>query len=467
MSPHSPFWCGPRRACFAIACLALAASTRLHALVDTNKDGISDVWAALYPTAGGPAADPDRDGANNGAESLAGTDPLDPADHLTATVAVDPGTIYSTFTKGDIVARWHGVVGKRYRIQTSTNLTSWSTTNQLVCVEPDCVVTVRFTSTTDTATARFWRVQAFDNDANTNGVTDWEELNRVPATDPYAGARTTFAGPFMPFALCFANSHWAIGPAEQITLSQNAGYGGFALSSYDFSAARLKQFADHADVQSGRFRIPAILWWTNSTPLTATYLASTLDPILDQLVRMDCALWVVIDDIAPDPIPTGYKSNSPENVALAVAKLHVIADRCVAKGGRLVLYPHAGTTFICTEEALAIYQQLAALGHPEVRLSLHLCHEQAAGKMAQIATTVANAAPYLVIASINGSNGSGDIKPLDQGTYEPTPFLKALAAVGYSGPMTLHTYNLGDPRLDDHLVRSRLRWEQLITPPAP
>jgi sugar phosphate isomerase/epimerase len=144
-----------------------------------------------------------------------------------------------------------------------------------------------------------------------------------------------------------------------------------------------------------------------------------------------------------------------------------MADRCAAKGVRIVLYPHSDTTFVCIEEALAIYRQLSALGHPEVRLSIHLCHEQSAGRMAQITTISAAAAPYLVLASINGSSGYGDIRPLDQGTYDPTPFLQALAAVGFAGPMTLHTYNLRDPRLDNHLVRSRLRWEQLVTQPAP
>ncbi len=456
MLPHRTSVHDRRRAIITVAMLvACAMVTPSRGLVDTDRNGISDVWASLYPTAGGPTADPDGDGANNLAESLAGTNPVDPADRLTASIAVDPGTSYSTFNRGDLVAHWRGVVGKRYRLQSSTNLTSWGTVNQLVCTEPDCAVTVRFTTTTDTATARYWRVQAFDHDANADGITDWEELNRVPATDPYAGARTTLACPLLPFALCFANSHWTIPPAEQIALSQTAGYAGLALSSYDVSATRLEQFADHPDVQAGRFRIPALLWWVDSNPLTADFITKILDPILDQLVRMDCALWVVIAG-----------THDAAGRAAALAKLHTIADRCAAKNGRLVLYPHAGTTFVCTSEALSLYRDLASLGHPEVRLSIHLCHEQAAGKMAQIATTVADAAPYLAIASINGSNNGGDIKPLDQGTYDPTPFLQALAAVGFSGPMTLHTYNLRDPRLDNHLVRSRLRWEQLVAPPV-
>ncbi len=433
---------------------AVAALPALHALIDTNQDGISDLWAALYPSAGAPTADPDNDGLANLAEATAGTNPGSAADRLAVALEVDPGTQYSAFTKGDLVGRWRGVVGKRYRIQSSTDLKNWGTVNQLVCVDPECRVIFRPVYSTDSAPARHWRVVALDHDSNGNGATDWEQLRQ--RTDPWAGARTTLASPLIPFALCFANSNWSIPPAEQITLAQQAGYAGLALSSYDVSASRLKQFADHADVQSGRFRIPAILWWVDSKPLAADFVTKTLDPILDQLVRMDCALWVVVDGAHDDA-----------GRAAALAKLHTIADRCAAKNGRLVLYPHAGTTFTTTAEALSLYRDLAALGHPEVRLSVHLCHEQAAGKMAQIATTVTDAAPYLAIASIDGSNNGGDIKPLDQGTYDPTPFLKALADAGYSGPMVLHTYNLGDPRLDNHLVRSRIRWAQLVAPPGP
>lgn len=458
------------------AALALAfAVTPLHALIDANKDGISDVWASLYPNAGAPAADPDRDGATNLTESFAGTDPLDASDHLAVVAEVDPGTIYSASSKGDIVLRWWGLLNKRYRIQASTDLRNWGTVNQVIGLDRECRVTmkvryvppVKEPTKPDPAPIKFYRVVAFDHDSNVNGATDWEETNILPATDPFAGARTTLASPLIPFALCFANANWMIAPAEQIGLSLKAGYSGLVVSSYDVDAGRLKKFADHADVVSGKFRIPAMLWWTSTSPLTDTFLATTLDPVLDQAVRMDMALWVVIDDPNPDPAPTGYRSNSPENIALAVAKLHVIADRCLAKGGRLVLYPHAGTTFIDTEEALSVYHQLAALGHPEVRLSLHLCHEQAAGAMGRLATTVANAAPYLVLASVNGSNSWADIKPLDQGSYDPTPFLKVLADVGYTGPMVLHTYALRDPRLDDHLVRSLIRWNQLVAVPGP
>jgi hypothetical protein len=34
--------------------------------------------------------------------------------------------------------------------------------------------------------------------------------------------------------------------------------------------------------------------------------------------------------------------------------------------------------------------------------------------------------------------------------------------VSYSGPIELHTYNLPDPRVDDHIGRSLTRWQQWV-----
>jgi hypothetical protein len=43
---------------------------------DSDGDGLSDAWEALYPAAGDPAADADGDGAPNRQEYAAGTHPL-------------------------------------------------------------------------------------------------------------------------------------------------------------------------------------------------------------------------------------------------------------------------------------------------------------------------------------------------------------------------------------------------------
>jgi sugar phosphate isomerase/epimerase len=251
-------------------------------------------------------------------------------------------------------------------------------------------------------------------------------------------------GPLVPFGLCMNNQKWQMSPEEQVALCLRDGFTGMALSGGDLSPARLKRFAENPEVASGRFRVYAALWWL---PLDQEIDAAWLSATLTQAARMDMALWVVID---------GKKTK--ENVAAATDKLALIAAACAKAGTALVLYPHAGTTFTCAEEALPILLELRARGFATVTLSLHLCHEQSARTDKRIAEVAAKVAPYLSLVTVNGSNGGGSILPLGQGSYDPMPFIRALAAVGYSGPVVLHTYNLADPRKDDHLARSLAAW---------
>ncbi len=57
--------------------IAPAAAIAVPQAADLNGDGVSDAWADAFG-ANDPASDPDRDGASNRDEYLAGTDPLDP-----------------------------------------------------------------------------------------------------------------------------------------------------------------------------------------------------------------------------------------------------------------------------------------------------------------------------------------------------------------------------------------------------
>ena len=56
------------------------------AIVDNNGNGMSDVWERKYQVVDAdPSANPDGDGQNNLAESLAGTDPNDDQSILSIT----------------------------------------------------------------------------------------------------------------------------------------------------------------------------------------------------------------------------------------------------------------------------------------------------------------------------------------------------------------------------------------------
>ena len=83
--------------------------------LDTDSDGLPDVWEAvngLYPNSDADGAgDLDGDGATNAAEFLANTDPRDPASLLTITEVDSDGP--------DLLLSFSSARGMRYRLEES------------------------------------------------------------------------------------------------------------------------------------------------------------------------------------------------------------------------------------------------------------------------------------------------------------------------------------------------------------
>jgi subtilisin family serine protease len=126
----------------------------LQRMVDTDGNGLPDWWEQQYFGKLGvdPSGDPDHDGASNLAESVAGTDPLDPNSSLRIVIP-PPGS------SAGFLVQWTSVAGKSYRLERSTSLVTGFDS----VVRTNIAATPPINSELDSAAlpsnARYYRVQ--------------------------------------------------------------------------------------------------------------------------------------------------------------------------------------------------------------------------------------------------------------------------------------------------------------------
>lgn len=436
-----------RALALTLSVLALGVPTILSARIDADADGLSDVWQAAYPDAGAADSDPDGDGATNLAESGAGTNPFDSASRFVASAP-------ETDASGNLHLRWTGVSGLRYRIDSSTDLATWTLGTSLFTADQSSRM-VRAAGATPRA-RQFWRVTALDQDTDGDSFSDWEEAQL--GSNP-ASAGIPLRSRFVPFGLCLGG----LTASEQIARCQARGFTGMA--SQDFDLGVLQGYAKHPDVAAGSFKIYAAFWFVNTeTPFAASVLTG-IEARVAELAKLGAYLWMCCN-----------REDQDADRRITVANVQKVADLCARHGVTLVIYPHGGCAFYSAEQTASF---LPRINRPNVKLSIHLCHEIVAKNAGRIHAVVAAVKDHIVLASVSGGddtlvwdNWASQIKPLDRGTYDVRPYLQALAIHGYTGPMTLMTYNLGDPGAtpnhdpagSDHLTRSLDRWTTLIEP---
>src|SRR6266581_9265165 len=110
----------------AVLCLLFLGAKHAGAQkIDANLNGMSDVWEWVYGAGGlSPEGDADGDGATNGLESIAGTNPLDPNSA--------PRITGLSRTATNFTVSMSSALGKQYVLQSvqgmsETDLTNWVT----------------------------------------------------------------------------------------------------------------------------------------------------------------------------------------------------------------------------------------------------------------------------------------------------------------------------------------------------
>lgn len=175
----------PASAKLLVLLLALSHALQCAAVVDVDTNGLSDVWETVHGVTGtSPNADPDGDGQSNLQESIAGTDPNDPASvfRIQSSQVLGP-----TF-----VLRWRSVAGKRYQVEASESPVgeTWlpqglpveGTGDEVVAAVPNGpFVAFRLRVLFDSPAVLGAR-QYFPQDTDHDGCSDFDEY--VAGTDP-------------------------------------------------------------------------------------------------------------------------------------------------------------------------------------------------------------------------------------------------------------------------------------------
>src|ERR1041385_7263709 len=147
--------------------LILTTCCSLRADTDFNHNGMSDVWELKYNASGlSTNADTDGDGRNNLAESIAGTDPFNSSSLLKFATVSQSG--------GNVTVSWASLTGKRYQVQSCTNLAqaAWINEGGLLAGN-DGQLTAIIPAVSGT---KFFRVVVTDVDTDGDGAPDWDEL---------------------------------------------------------------------------------------------------------------------------------------------------------------------------------------------------------------------------------------------------------------------------------------------------
>ena len=134
--------------------------------IDSNHDGMSDIWQRLYGVADGSGSeDPDGDGFTNLQESLLGTDPDDASSAIHLQLFPQPGN--------SLRLTIETVVGKLYQIESSQDLVHWTALGDPIAGTGDAVEV----EAPESAAIVFYRGRfAGDIDNDGDGLTAWEEI---------------------------------------------------------------------------------------------------------------------------------------------------------------------------------------------------------------------------------------------------------------------------------------------------
>ena len=164
--------------------MCIAAWLPSEAAIDRDGDQISDIWQKQFSVTSSAEDDEDGDGADNRAESEAGTDPRD-SNSLFRILGC-----HWIGESGSVCVQWMAVQGKSYRVEArclfDNGASGWLELGQYHHRDPDDSIELTLVepegSQLFASGQCFVRIVVEDRDQDGDGLNDWEE--RVVGTDP-------------------------------------------------------------------------------------------------------------------------------------------------------------------------------------------------------------------------------------------------------------------------------------------
>jgi sugar phosphate isomerase/epimerase len=199
----------------------------------------------------------------------------------------------------------------------------------------------------------------------------------------------------------------------------------------------------------------------NRLKMVATYVMLTADMScavppsviaeIDALKGRDTIVWLTVNGKTTDE--------------LVVPAVREVADVAARNGLKVALYPHLNFHTDTMDTTLRIMRKAE---RPNVGVCFNLCHFLKLEEEADLEKTLREAAPHLMLVSINGADGGETramgwdklIRPLGEGSFDQSKLLRLLDGVGYKGPLALQCFNIKRPAAD-HLAKSMDAWRVL------
>ncbi len=241
---------------------------------------------------------------------------------------------------------------------------------------------------------------------------------------------------------------------EQIALLSKSGYKGLILKSA--SKKDFDNFEEYLRVteSTNNFKVDAVFELYKIKDDAERRERWKL--VVDRIAGKDIQLWMIFGKDGFDDV-------------FVEDKIREIVAYASPKKVEVILYPHSGTYFESSEEALVFADKI---DHPNLKIAFHLYHDIRAGHGSRIPEVFENTKHRLGAVTLAGTDSIADftskftrdtttIKPLGQGNYNMNNFVEILSNSGYKGSVGFMNFKLKQhPTV--YLPKSKEIWDKYL-----